>query len=413
MATFKAVVQRHQERRDGKFPVSIRLTHNRRSVYIQTGLYCSIKQINKKSFEIKDSFIMQRTNITIAEFEKKLLSLSLYELQNISANSIKDILVSSTKSLDFLEFCESRIKQDPKKWSRLISVMRIIKDEMGYEKLPVTSLTSAFIRSFKSFMDTRDMLVKQKDGAIVKRGKMSVSSKSAYIDVLHSAFNRMKEAYNTEFNVVIAHDPFIGIENYKRVSTKKKAMSVETLRAFFDLKPRTPLCVMAQDIMKMSFCMCGINVADLFVLTQDNLVDGRIEYKRMKTKGRRADEAYSSIRIEPEIASLVEKYRTNGERLFKFGDYSNNVGLDNSLYNAIVILCKDMGLDYKLSPYWFRHTWATIARNECDISKDDIDLCLNHVGVNKMADVYIKPDWSRIDRANRKVLDFVFGKDNV
>jgi integrase len=63
-----------------------------------------------------------------------------------------------------------------------------------------------------------------------------------------------------------------------------------------------------------------------------------------------------------------------------------------------------------LTSYYFRHSWATIARNKCGVSNDDIDLGLVHSNKNKMADVYIDIDYSLIDDANRKVLDLVFGK---
>lgn len=62
-----------------------------------------------------------------------------------------------------------------------------------------------------------------------------------------------------------------------------------------------------------------------------------------------------------------------------------------------------------LTLYAARHSWATIARNECGISMDDVAMCLNHKSGHDVTDTYIKKDWSRIDRANRKVLDYVFG----
>lgn len=44
-----------------------------------------------------------------------------------------------------------------------------------------------------------------------------------------------------------------------------------------------------------------------------------------------------------------------------------------------------------------------------NISKDDIDLCLNHVNeARKMADVYIDKDFTRIDQANRRMIDLLF-----
>jgi len=66
-------------------------------------------------------------------------------------------------------------------------------------------------------------------------------------------------------------------------------------------------------------------------------------------------------------------------------------------------------LDVPLSTYYARHSWATIARNKCKISKTDIHECLNHVSENsmKVTDIYVEKDWSIIDEANRKVLDYV------
>lgn len=61
-----------------------------------------------------------------------------------------------------------------------------------------------------------------------------------------------------------------------------------------------------------------------------------------------------------------------------------------------------------LSTYYARHTWATIARNKCNISKGDVNLALNHVDQGKkVADMYIEKDWSLIDNANRSVLDYI------
>ena len=57
-----------------------------------------------------------------------------------------------------------------------------------------------------------------------------------------------------------------------------------------------------------------------------------------------------------------------------------------------------------------RHSWATIARNECGISMDDVAMALNHKSGHDVTDTYVKKDWGRIDKANRAVIDFVFGK---
>jgi hypothetical protein len=39
---------------------------------------------------------------------------------------------------------------------------------------------------------------------------------------------------------------------------------------------------------------------------------------------------------------------------------------------------------------------------------DDVATSLNHKSGYNVTDTYVKKDWSRIDKANRKVIDFVF-----
>ena len=61
-----------------------------------------------------------------------------------------------------------------------------------------------------------------------------------------------------------------------------------------------------------------------------------------------------------------------------------------------------------LTTYWARHTWATIAAS-LDVPKETIAHALGH-GNDTVTDIYIDFDKRKVDEANRKVLDFVFGK---
>ena len=55
--------------------------------------------------------------------------------------------------------------------------------------------------------------------------------------------------------------------------------------------------------------------------------------------------------------------------------------------------------------YWARHSWATIAA-ELDIPKETIAAALGHSS-STVTDIYINFDRTKIDRANRQVLDYV------
>ena len=69
------------------------------------------------------------------------------------------------------------------------------------------------------------------------------------------------------------------------------------------------------DCFKLSFCLMGMNSADLYNATD---YDGEyITYCRTKTKGCRNDHAKMVVRVHPMIKDLIEKYRGE-ERVFNF-----------------------------------------------------------------------------------------------
>jgi integrase len=87
---------------------------------------------------------------------------------------------------------------------------------------------------------------------------------------------------------------------------------------------------------------------------------------------------------------LIEKYKdSKGSRLFRFyTQYAEHKIFLSNINNGLKNLAFACGLDVDLSTYYARHSWATIARNKCNISKSDIDECLNHIDpTTKMADV--------------------------
>ena len=73
----------------------------------------------------------------------------------------------------------------------------------------------------------------------------------------------------------------------------------------------------------------------------------------------------------------------------------------------IKVIAKKIGIP-KISSYWARHTWATIA-SSIDIPKDTISAALGHGG-NTVTDVYIRFDRRKVDEANRKVINYVLCK---
>ena len=197
----------------------------------------------------------------------------------------------------------------------------------------------------------------------------------------------------------------------RNVATAKRNLKVEDLRLFFEY-PCEEHAVKYRDMFKLMFMLIGINAIDMCNLKE--IVDGRVEYHRAKTN------RLYSIKVEPEALELIEKYR--GKKyllniLDRYKDYKDfTKRMNRALKNIGPVERVGRGgkkvykpLFPQISTYWARHSWATIAAS-LDIPRDTIAHALGH-GNNTVTDIYIDFDQSKVDKANRKVLDWVlYGK---
>jgi integrase len=156
---------------------------------------------------------------------------------------------------------------------------------------------------------------------------------------------------------------------------------------------------LAKEIYMLSFYLCGMNAVDFYHLTRKDVRNGRIDYNRAKTQGRRKDNAFISIKVIEEAKPLLEKYI---EKLSV--RYSTYGVLDTALSQGMKQLRKMTDIP-GATIYWARHTFATVARNACRIIKDDVALALNHVDdEHRTTDIYIEKDWSIVDEVQIKVI---------
>lgn len=186
----------------------------------------------------------------------------------------------------------------------------------------------------------------------------------------------------------------------KTEATRKRNFDIDTLRRIFNHRCSEEWQQKYLDFFKLSFMLVGINVVDLCSL--DEIYQGRVEYIRAKTH-----RPYS-IKVEPEAREIIDRY-AGSDKLLNFCDtYANYRHFYNNLCIGLNEIKKQLGLK-ELTTYWARHSWATIAR-KLKISKDTIALALGH-GSHTVTDIYIEEDFTEVDDANRKVLDYVLYGD--
>lgn len=239
----------------------------------------------------------------------------------------------------------------------------------------------------------------------MEKSGLSQNTRRIHFANIRAAIN---DAYKRELTDA---DPFRRFR-LKTEKTAKRSMPVEELRKLFDYIPE-PHAVYYRDMFKLIFMLIGINTVDLYGLKEINS-NGRIEFHRAKTN------RLYSIKVEPEAAELINKYKGETALLNIADKYKDHRYFRRDTNDALRLMgeVKRAGRGGKkiykplwpeVTTYWARHTWATIA-SELDIPDAVISLALGHAGENRVTDVYINRNLKKIDKANRIVLDWVLYK---
>lgn len=438
MPTYKIAVFKHHQRRDGKFRVSIRLTHNRQSVYLRTDVYVSRKQITADFKTIKDTEVVRLIDRDIIEYENILLRNLGSNLSQYTARELADYIEKYTATdggagIDFIAFCDNHIKALKAEGrdgtaGRFESVIHNLTDYFGRSSVFVKEINVKNLQGFVEYMQKPHKQTRTNQHGkevTVRRPGCKAQTVKDYVADIHTLFNAACDHYNDEDaeTVLITHRPFGSkkLQVEVKEEPEKRDLCVEDLVKI--LKAETvpgKRMQLARDVLALSFYLLAMNTADLFGADVE-LEDDRIIYHRQKTANRRKDEALMSVKIEPEALSLIEKYRDpDKRRLFSFYKmYANFRDFNRNINIGCKQLAAHLGIDVPLSTYYMRHTWATLASEECGISETDIALALNHVGVAsgfesgkslKTTRGYIHRRFTRNDTNNRIVLDYVKSK---
>ena len=193
--------------------------------------------------------------------------------------------------------------------------------------------------------------------------------------------------------------------------TMKKALTVDQLRTLLTM-PVEPWQEEYRDMFLLMFMLRGINAVDLFGATPDQVVDGRLEYRRSKVG------TLLSVKLEPEALEIIDKYKGMDHLVAPLDRYTNHKDYLRRMDYGLKSLGRPLGKRGKvlgggafpkLSSNWARHTWATLCA-ELDIPDPTITLGMGHkTAGHKTTAIYIKRDMKKVDEANRKVIDYIKG----
>ena len=422
MLTIKAEIKKSELKVDGTYNVKIRFTLDRKVKRLSTNLFITSKDLTKSLKFKEDTSIKRAIDRLVLYYREQCFKLQL-DQNHYSLDEIIEFLngeQEKQQTIDFIKFsrewiASTTIKGAPNYTTAINALVRFI----GKEELDIDLITLDFLESFKAFLNKeREIRTKR----LMQQGKRVPSNRSLslYLISIKKLFNEAKKKYNKKEKnlILIPNSPFMELEIPKQEATRKRAISADIIKKLWKLpykdmkKGYKSTCHynLAKDCFILSFCLMGINSADLYNATE---MEGyTIVYNRTKTKDRRLDKAQMKVDIPRLILPLVEKYKDKtGKRLFNFYQYyADEKDFNKAINYGLKEICTILEID-DLEYYAARHSWATIALNKAGIDKYIVHAALNHIDdAMKVTDIYIERDFVNENKANTKVAKYVFGK---
>ncbi len=381
MLTIRAKIKKQEQKLDGTYNVKLRFTLDRKVKRLSTSLFVTNKDLSKDLKIKQTSPIKQEIDSLIRSYQEKCAKLQI-ELNHYTLDEVMDYIDGERqkqRTIDFIKFSREWIASTTIKGaSNYTSALNALIRFIGKEELNVNLITFDFLENFKAFLNKeREARTKK----LIAQGKRVPSNRSLslYLVSIKKLFNEAKKKkYNKKDKnlILIPNSPFEDFTIPKQEATRKRAIPADIIKKVWELpykdmkKGYKATCRynLAKDCFILSFCLMGINSADLYNATK---MDGNtITYYRTKTKDRRLDNAKMVVDIPSIVQPLIEKYKDKtGKRLFNFYQYYAD---EKGFNKAINYGLKEIGAILEvedLEYYAARHSWATIALNKVGIDK--------------------------------------------
>lgn len=370
---------------NGKYPLKFKIARKDKAIYIPTGY-----ELNENDWDVKNEKVKNLPNKRIlniklgkrlSDINDKVISLQAEGKLRYFSNKKLSLYLSNDESKEEYEshlfktqMADFISKKDSDSTKKLyIATENRIKSFCDYDELRIEDIDIEWLNNFSEFLKKENV-------------KNTIAVRLRNIRAVVN-FARKKG---------LVKEYAFSMYPIRMEETKKRSLTVEELRKLYNVK-LSPIRSKHRDIFFLIFFLMGINVKDLSGLKE--IENGRIIYRRAKTG------TYYNIKVEPEALEIINRYKGKDHLLLPFDSDASYLSFDQSSNRVLGKICEEIGIP-KITTYWARHTFATIAY-EIGISMDIIADCLGHKSGHRITSIYVRKDQQLIDEANRKVIDYV------
>ena len=361
MNTFLSIVlDTRRKKKDGSFPIILRLTHMRKSTSISTGFSVPKMYWDEKRSEIKSNYphvesVHRLNNVILKEKAKANDILNkLYDegkLHYMSIDQVKNRIVKRHRYSSFFGYGYALV-EDLKKAHRYGTARNY----------------NGALSVLRTFMNGRDIKFNEFNYTLILKFEKYHLNKGNGLNSLSCYLRAYRAIYNKGIKEGLIAREAYPFANYtiRQEQTKKRAIDFKYIKRILDLElPKDVALFRYRNYFICSYLLYGMNFTDMAYLKLENIVDNRLKFRRKKT-GKLFD-----IKITDTLREILNIYTEGKQRndyIFPIIKRSSpaiqerEIAWERKRYNAgLKEIAKLCGIEQKLTTYVSRHTFATQA----------------------------------------------------
>lgn len=404
MAKVTIILDKRVADKQGLFPVKLRISAQGSNTSISTGVYIredafigepertidnsypQAKQLNQNLYALYFRYI---SAIVDLERSGRLAAMTASDIRNFVTGTDAKVekkekhpFIASMRS--YRNLCRAdKTKEGFDYTMRLIARFRPKPEELQFE-----DITYQFLTEFDRQMESNGI-------GLATRGIVFRNMRTLYNYAINNDWVDMRLYPFRKFKIKQSHKEKVYLSEEKMHALLSLDLSAEQGNGM----------ELARDFFLLSFMLCGINPIDLYNLPAE---EEQISFVRQKIKFH--DPQPIHIRLQPEAKYLISQHKGNQHLINLCEKYLSFESCYHFMKHRLKKLGERIGCP-DITFYWARYTWATYA-SKIDISDSTISKALGHADSTLAEKRYISFDWSKVDKANRRVIDYAFYGEN-
>lgn len=396
MAKVSIILDQRTADNEGRFPIKLRVTTKDSNTTIRTNMYAHARE-----FIGTCESAVARTCVGAKQINQ-VVSEMYYTYATAIADLERSGRINAMSAADIREY----VNKQKEFHSERNFTSCLIEYRNSCRTFKTQQVYDYTLQMMKRFCNKEKFMFEEINFKFLTDMDHWMESEGKSISCRSIIFRNMRTIYNYAINNDWVNHNMYPFRKFKIKHGGKKEkvyLPEEKMRELLSLDLSNENCweglSLARDFFFLSFLLCGINPIDLFNLPR---TDQRISFVRQKLKFHEPDPIH--IGIQPEAECLISQYKGN-EHLINLAEHYYSF---ESCYRFMTHRLKRLGAMIgcpDITFYWARYSWATYA-NKIDVPDSTISKALGHADATLAMSTYVTYDWSKVDRANRRVIDY-------